>query len=84
MTLKTLGAVAILVAAFSSPLFAQDQADPHKSVHALRHYRGTYNEVQQPGFAAPRASGTGSYFDNDTIDRSRIGGHDPDLNPASS
>jgi hypothetical protein len=80
MMIKTLSAVALVTAALASPVFAQDDTAPQKPAHALHHYRGTYNQVQQPGFAAPRA---GSYFDNESLDHSRIGGHDPDFNPPS-
>jgi hypothetical protein len=83
MTIKTLSAVALVTAALSTPVFAQDDAAPQKPVHALRHYRGTYNQVQGPDFAAPRAPVAGSYFDNESFDRSRIGDHDPDFNPPS-
>jgi len=80
--IKTLSTVAILTAVFASPVFAQDEAAAHKPVHALRHYRGSYNQVQEPAFVTPRASVNGSYFDR-SFDRSRIGDHDPDFNPPS-
>ena len=78
--IKTLSAIALVTAALSSPVFAQDEAAPQKPVHALRHYRHAYNQVQGPNFIAPRAD-TGTYFDNESFDRSRIGDHDPDFNP---
>lgn len=81
MMIKTLSAVAIVTAALASPVFAQDNTAPQKPVHALRHYRGAYNQVQEPAFVAPRAPATGSYFDHDSYDPSRIGGRDPDFNP---
>ena len=80
--IKTLSAVALVTAALSSPLFAQEEAAPQKPVHALRHYRGSYNQMQEPAFVTPRASVTGSYFDR-SFDRSRIGDHDSDFNPPS-
>jgi hypothetical protein len=80
--IKTLSAVALVAAALSSPLFAQEEAAPQKPAHALRHYRGSYNQVQEPAFVAPRASVNGSAFDR-SFDRSRIGDHDPDFNPPS-
>lgn len=78
MILKALSATAIVIA-LSTPVFAQDKAVPQKPIHALRHYRGSYNQVQQPAFVAPN---TGTYFDR-SFDRSRIGDHDPDFNPAN-
>lgn len=83
MTIKALAAVALATAALSSPAFAQDvgQAAPQKTTHALRHYRSTYNQV--PAFVAPRKS-IGTYLDNQSFDRSRIGDHDPDFNPSGS
>lgn len=85
MTIKALTAVAIVTAALASPAFAQDvdQANPQKPAHALRHYRSTYNQVQAPGFVVPRAE-VGTYFGNESFDRSRIGDHDPDFNPSGS
>jgi len=83
MTIKTLSAVALVTAALSSPVFAQDDAAPQKPVHALHHYRGAYDQVRQPGFVAPRAPVGGSYFDNESLDPSRVGGHDPNFNPPS-
>jgi hypothetical protein len=85
MTIKTLSAIAIVTAALSAPVFAQDTdmqgAGPQKPVHALRHYRSTYN--QAPAFMAPRESTGGTYFENESYDRSRIGSHDADFNPGS-
>jgi hypothetical protein len=83
MMIKTLSAVAIATAVLASPVFAQEQAAPQRPTHALRHYRNTYNEVQQPVFVAPRAPVGGSFFDRDSFDPSRIGDHDPDFNPPS-
>ena len=80
--IKTLSTVAILTAVFASPVFAQDEAAPHRPAHALRHYRGTYNQVQEPAIVIPRAPANGSYFDR-SYDPSRIGDHDPNFNPPS-
>jgi len=86
MTIKTLSAIALVTAALSSPVFAQDTTvegtSPQKSIHALHHYRGTYNQVQGPSFVAPRAS-EGFNAENG-FDHSRIGDRDPDLNPSGS
>jgi len=86
MKLRTLSAIALVTAAISSPVFAQDidNASVQKPAHALRHYRGAYNEVQGPGFVAPRAAAGGSYFEGESFDRSRVGGHDADFNPSGS
>lgn len=86
MNIRTLSAIAFVTAAIASPVLAQetDGASAQKPVHALRHYRGTYNEVRGPDFVAPRAGAYGdSNFDR-SFDRSRIGDHDPDFNPAGS
>ena len=80
--IKTLSTVAIVTAVIASPAFAQERSTPHKPVRALHHYRGTYNEVQDPTIAVPRAPANGGYYDP-SFDRSRIGDHDPDFNPPS-
>lgn len=84
MTIKALTAVAIVTAALSSPVFAQDQSGPKRPVHPFRHYRMTHNEMMTPQYTAPGASSAaiGGYFDNDSFDRSRIGDHDSDFNPS--
>ena len=82
MTIKALTAVAIVTAALASPAFAQDEST-QKPAHVLRHYRSTYNQVQSPAFVAPRES-NGTYLENESFDRSRIGDHDPDFNPSGS
>jgi hypothetical protein len=84
MTIKTLSAIALVTAALSSPVFAQDNngemTATQKPVHALRHYRHAYNQVQGQAFVAPRAYETAQ----PGFDRSRIGDYDPDLNPAGN
>jgi hypothetical protein len=84
MNMRTLSVVAIVAAAVSSPVLAQDVdgSAQQRPAHALRHYRGTYNEVQEPGYAVPQIR-NGWSTERD-FDRSRIGDHDPDLNPAGS
>ena len=80
--IKTLRTIAIVTAALASPAFAQEKPAPHKPAHALRHYRGTYNQVQEPAIVVPRAPANGGYYDP-SFDRSRIGDHDPDFNPSN-
>lgn len=82
MNIRTLSAIALVTAAIASPVLAQDTdgTSAQKPVRALRHYRGTYNQVQAPGFVAPRA---GAYGDP-SFDPSRIGDHDPDFTPSGS
>jgi hypothetical protein len=80
--IKTLSTAAILTAVLASPVFAQDESASHKPVHALRHYRGSYNQVQEPTIVIPRAPASGTYFDR-SYDPSRIGDHDPNFNPPS-
>jgi hypothetical protein len=82
MITKTLSAAAILTAALASPVFAQDKSAPERPTHALRHYRGSFNQVQEPALVAPRGPATGTYIDRG-YDPSRIGGHDPDFNPSN-
>lgn len=86
MNIRTLSAIALMTAAIASPVVAQDYdgASAQKPVHALRHYRGTYNEVRGPDFVAPRAGAYGDSNLDRSFDRSRIGDHDPDFNPAGS
>jgi hypothetical protein len=85
-TIKTLSAIALVTAALSGPVFAQDAnveaVSTQKPVHALRHYRGAYNQVQGPTFVSPRASE--GWNAQPGFDRSRIGDYDPDLNPAAN
>jgi hypothetical protein len=83
--IKTLSTVAVLTAVLASPVFAQDEAAPHKPVHALRQqYRGVYNQVTEPAIVTPRTPATGSYFDHESYDPSRIGGRDPSFSPAGN
>jgi len=83
MTIKTLGVIALVTTALSSPVFAQDMdaAGPQKAVHALRHHRNAYNQApaSTPVYVAPRENGT--YLENESFDRQRVGDHDPDMNP---
>lgn len=83
MMIKTLSAVAIVTATLASPVFARDEAIHHKPIHALRHYRGSYNQATEPAIVTPRAPDTGPYFDHDSYDPSRIGSRNPNFNPAS-
>ena len=80
--IKTLSAIALVTAALSSPVFAQDEAaGTQKPVHALRHhYRGAYNQVQTPALGVVRSEGYG----DPSFDRSRIGDHDADFNPSGN
>ncbi len=78
--IKTLSAIALVAAALSSPVFAQEAAT-QKPVHALRHhYRGAYNQVQTPALGVTRSEGYG----DPSFDRSRIGDHDADFNPSGN
>jgi hypothetical protein len=60
--IKTLSAVIILGAAVATPAFAQDaetiapKATHHVRAHA-KNYRGAYNQVTEPAYAAPRFAG---------------------------
>jgi len=83
MMIKTLGAVAVVTASLASPLFAQDSTVPPKPAPALRHYRSSYNQAQDPALVAPHATAGESYFDHDSYDPSRVGGRNPNFNPPS-
>ena len=84
MNIRTLSVVALVAAAVSGPVFAQDVdgSAPQKPAHALRHYRSTYNQVQGPALIAPRAGADEGWSAERDFDRSRIGDHDPDFNPS--
>ncbi len=81
MTIKTLTALAILTAALSSQAFAREHAAPQKSMHFLRHHRGSYSQMRDLAPVVPRAPTTGTYFDR-SFDPSRIGDHDPNFHPS--
>jgi hypothetical protein len=85
MTIKTLSAIAIVTAALSTPVFAQDamaEGVIQKPAHATRHYRNAYN--QAPGFYAGTRANDDWFTENYGADRSRPGGLDPDFNPAGN
>jgi hypothetical protein len=86
MNIRTLSVIALVTAAVASPVMAQetDGTSAQKPVRALRHYRGTYNQVQGPAFVAPRAGAYGDQSVDPSFDRSRIGDHDPSFNPAGT
>jgi hypothetical protein len=76
--LKILSAVAILTAAIATPVFAR----PTHHSRALDRYRGTYNQVTGPSYAAPRTGGRN--LENFEFNRSFPGGEDPSNNPSGS
>jgi hypothetical protein len=86
MTMKTLSAIAVLTAALTSPVFAQDiiaGGKAHqKSPYAARHFRNTFD--QAPGFFAGARAGNDWFTEAYGFDRSRIGDRDPDFNPAGN
>lgn len=86
MNMRTLSVVALVTAAVSSPVFAQDVdgSAPQKPAHALRHYRGAYNQVQGPALVAPRAGVNEGWSAGRDFDPSRVGGLDPDFKPSGS
>jgi hypothetical protein len=86
MTVKTLSAIAILSAALSSPVLAQNARvrGPASDgpAYQLRHFRGAYDQAPLDGpyftgVPAPR----GWIGEDRQFERSFPGGHDPDLNP---
>jgi hypothetical protein len=86
MTIKTLSAIAILTASLSGPVFAGDvTADGmtrHQSAYTTRHFRSSYD--QAPGLYAGVRPGNDWFAEAYGFDRSRVGGRDPDLNPAAN
>ena len=79
-TLKTLSAAIILSAAVATPVIAQP------AHHGRANYRGAYNQMIDPSFAAPQARGERNIqnFGFGGSDRSRVGGEDPSLRPSGS
>jgi hypothetical protein len=76
--IKTLSAVAILTAAIATPVFAQ----PTHHSRALDRFRGAYNQVNGPSYAAPRTGGRN--LENFEFNHSFPGGEDPSNNPSGS
>ena len=89
MTIKTLTAVAALSAALCGPVLAQGARERgpgnHGPVHALRNFRGAYNQAPVSGpfdaVPAPRADWGVEGFGRDP---SQVGGVDPSLRPSGS
>jgi hypothetical protein len=92
--MKTLSAVIILSAAVATPVFAQDagvrRPQPGLSHHGRAYdrwnYRGAYNQLNGPFYAAPRTESDWSIenFGFSGRDPSRPGGEDPSLRPSGS
>jgi hypothetical protein len=80
--MKALSAVVILSAAIATPVFAQ--GPHHGRVHDQ--FRGAYNQVNGPVYAAPDAQERRNIedFGFSGRDRSFPGGEDPSLNPSGS
>ena len=79
--LKTLSAVIILSAVVATPVFAQ----PYHVRHHYRDYRGSYNQLNSSGDAAPQTRDQFRNLENFGFsgrDPSRVGGEDPYLHPA--
>ena len=78
--LKTLSAAIILSAAVATPVIAQP------AHHGRANYRGAYNQMTEPFYAAPRTQGERNIenFGFSGRDPSRVGGEDPSLNPSGS
>jgi hypothetical protein len=77
---KTLSAVIILATAIATPAFAKEHG------RANDRYRGAYNQMIEPSFAAPgtRAGRSIEDFGSGARDPSRPGGFDPSFNPSGS
>jgi hypothetical protein len=76
--IKTLSAIAILTAAVATPVLAQ----PTHHSRALDRFRGAYNQVNGPSYAAPRTGGRN--LENFEFNHSFPGGEDPSNNPSGS
>jgi len=88
--IKKLSIVAFMAVSLAGPAlaqenpFAQNQSAQERSVRALHHYRGVYNQAEDSEFNAQTRTPTSEpYFDHDSYDPSRVGGHNPSFNPPS-
>jgi hypothetical protein len=81
--MKALSAVVILSAAIATPVFAQGQAHHGR---AQDQFRGAYNQLNGPVYAAPDAQERRNIedFGFSGRDPSVPGGEDPSLNPSGS
>ena len=89
--LKILSAIAVLAAAIASPVFAQDEGvmhgpTYHGRAYDQRNFRGAYNQLNGPSYAAPRTEEERNLenFGFSGRDPSRVGGESPWLNPSGS
>lgn len=83
MTIKALSAIAIVAATFSTAAFAQDNWSDAPVTHKpayTRHFHNAYNQAS--GYYGASRAGEDWFADSYGFDRSRVGGRDPDLNPA--
>jgi hypothetical protein len=80
--MKALSAVVILSAAVATPVFAQ----PTHHGRSYDQFRGSYNQLNGPSYAAPDAQARRNIedFGFSGRDPSRVGGEDPSLNPSGS
>jgi hypothetical protein len=78
--LTTLSAAIILSAAVATPVIAQP------AHHGRTNYRGAYNQMTEPFYAAPHTQGERNIenFGFSGRDPSRVGGEDPSLRPSGS
>ncbi len=84
---KTLSAVAVLAAAFATPVFAQDAGvvapTHHGRTHHQRDFRGAYDQSNAP-YATPLSNEDRLNIENFGFsgrDPSRVGGEDPSFRP---
>jgi hypothetical protein len=87
---KTLAAIAIFSAAIATPVFAQDASVTAPSHHARavahENFRGAYDRVGAPYDNAPQTREeliNQENFGFSGRNPARVGGENPDLNPAS-
>jgi hypothetical protein len=88
--LKTLSAIAILAAAVTTPVLAQDAGvfgpTHHGRAYDQRNFRGAHNQLNGPSYATPETEGRRNMenYGFSGMDRSFPGGEDPSLHPSGS
>ena len=80
--LRKLTAVIIFSAAIAAPAFAK----PVHHGRAHNDFRGSYDQMIGPSYAAPQSEDARTIVDFGFSgnDPSRVGGHDPNLNPRAN
>lgn len=91
--LKTISAIAVISAAIAGPASARDAGviapayhGHHGRAYDQRNFRGAYDQLNGPFYAAPQADDERNIenFGFSGRDPSRVGGESPWLNPSGS